>query len=148
MKVVFIARPTLYSTSGGDTVQIDSTAKYLTKMGVQVDIVLADRPIDYSDYDLVHFFNIIDPEDLLGHAIKCNKPYLISTIYVDYAEFDKKHRKGFIGFLSKLLPYDTVEFIKTVGKFLLKNEKVSTWKYFIKGHSGSIRFLLKNAACL
>src|SRR5688572_18978234 len=148
MNILFLARQDLYTNQGGDTVQIDSTAKYLRKLGIEVEIQLSTDKIIYSKYDLLHFFNIIDPEDILGHAMKCNKPYLISTIYVDYSEYDKNHRKDLVGRLSKVLSYNTIEFAKTVGKYLLKGEKISTRKYFLKGHSGSIRYLLKNAACL
>lgn len=148
MKILFIARTDLYSNSGGDTIQMLATAKYLGKLGVEVDIKLSNEAVDYSLYQLVHFFNIIDPEDILGHAQKCNIPYVISTIYVNYSEYDKHHREDAIGYLSKILPYNTIEYLKTAAKFLLKGEKVSTFNFFVKGHKGSIRYLLKNAAML
>jgi hypothetical protein len=59
MKVAFIARSSLYSVKGGDTIQIVSTAKYLRQLNVDVDIKLADEKIDYNHYDLLHFFNLI-----------------------------------------------------------------------------------------
>lgn len=148
MHILFIARHDLFTNAGGDTVQIKSTAKYLSKLGVTVDIKLSNAIIDYSVYDLIHFFNIIDPEDILGHVYKCNKPYVVSTIYVDYSEYDKLHRKGLIGFLSKIFSYATVEYFKTFAKYLLKNEPVSTFKFFFKGHKNSIEYILKNAAML
>ncbi len=148
MKVLFLARTTLYSVSGGDTIQIESTAKYLRKLNVTVDIRLSNEKIDYSAYDLFHFFNVIDPEDILGHAIKCGKPYVVSTIYVDYSEYDKHHRKDIIGVLSKFFSYNSVEYFKTLGKFLFKNEQVSSPYFFIKGHRNSIKYILRNAACL
>ncbi len=66
MKVAFIARTDLYRISGGDTVQIEGTAQALRQLGVTVDIHLSDEIINYNDYDLLHFFNIIDCEDILG----------------------------------------------------------------------------------
>ena len=89
MKVLFISRSTLFSSPGGDTKQIELTAAYLIKLGVQVDICLAKDYIDYSSYDLIHFFNIIRPADLLYHAQRSGKPYVISTIFLDYGEFEK-----------------------------------------------------------
>ncbi|MBJ7428306.1 MAG: glycosyltransferase family 4 protein [Bacteroidia bacterium] len=148
MKVAFIARPNLYSDPGGDTIQIVNTAKFLAKLGVEVDIFLSTQTINYNNYDLVHFFNVITCEDLLGHALKCKVPYLLSTIYVNYREYDKYHRKDLIGLMSKFLASHQIEYLKTLAKFLFKGEKVSTLYYFIKGHKSSIKYLLKNAACI
>lgn len=148
MKVAFIARPNLYSDPGGDTTQILNTAKFLAKLGVEVDIFLSTETVKYDSYHLLHFFNVITCEDLLGHALKCKVPYVISTIYVDYSEYDKYHRKDLIGLLSKILTSNQIEYLKTLVKFLFKGEKVSTLYYFIKGHKSSIKYLLKNAACI
>lgn len=59
MKVAFISRATLYSSPGGDTKQLEETAAGLRSMGVTVDVYLTNQPIDYTQYDLLHFFNII-----------------------------------------------------------------------------------------
>ena len=52
IRVVMVARSTLYSCPGGDTTQIEMTAKYLRRFGVIADIVLANQKIDYVKYDL------------------------------------------------------------------------------------------------
>ena len=67
MKVLFISRATLFKDKGGDTVQLVNTADQLKELGVEVDIKLGDRRIDYEQYDLIHFFNIIRPADILYH---------------------------------------------------------------------------------
>src|SRR6186997_1543336 len=95
MKVLFLSRATLYSVYGGDTVQIESTAKYLRRLGVDVDIRLCNEQIRYADYDLIHCFNITRPADLLGHIRKSHKPFLISTIFVDYSDFEASKKAGF-----------------------------------------------------
>ena len=92
MKVAYISRSTLYSTPGGDTKQLDLTAHYLRALGVDVDIYLSNQDIDYSQYDLLHFFNIIRPADILMHAQKSGKPFVVSTIFLDYGEFEKQTR--------------------------------------------------------
>jgi glycosyltransferase involved in cell wall biosynthesis len=147
MKVLMLARPDLFSVSGGDTVQIVETAAAIRLMGVEVNINTVAN-VNYKEYDLLHFFNIIDPEDILGHVYKSKLPYVISPIYVDYREYDKLYRTDAIGKLSKVLPRDTIEYFKTLGKYLLKNEKVSTRWFFLKGHKQSIKYLLRNAALL
>ncbi len=148
IKVAFITRPNLYTSSGGDTVQVISTAKYLRKMGVHVDIKLSHELIHYAQYDLIHFFNIIDCEDLIGHALKSATPYLVSTIYVDYREFDRYHRKDLVGLFSKFLSRDAIEYMKTTAKFLIKGEPVSSWRYFTMGHKKCIQYLIRHASCL
>lgn len=149
MKILFIARPNLYTDPGGDTIQINNTAKFLKRLTVEVDIVLSNQKnIIYRNYDLVHFFNVITCEDLLGHALKCKVPYVISTVYVDYREYDRYHRNDLIGVMSKFLTGNQIEYLKTLAKFLLKGEKVSTLYYFLKGHKASIKYLLRNAACI
>jgi glycosyltransferase involved in cell wall biosynthesis len=147
MRVVMIARPNLYSVPGGDTVQIGETASALKALQVEVDIIISGS-IDYTRYDLIHFFNIIDPEDILGHIYKSRLPYVVSTIYVDYSEYDKKHRAGAVGKLSRVLPRNTIEYSKTLAKYLFKQEKVSTLRFFVKGHRRSIHYILKHAAML
>lgn len=148
MKVLFIARHDLFSNAGGDTIQLKSTAKYLQKLGVNVEIRLSNDEIDYAPYDLLHLFNIINPEDLIGHVRKANKPYVVSSIYVNYREYDRYHRKGMLGLLSRFLSYDAIEYLKTLGKVLLTGEKVSSWRFFFKGHRKSVISLMKGASCL
>ena len=147
IKVLMITRPNLYSVRGGDTVQIMKTAEYLKKLGVEVDIY-TEGTINYTNYNLLHFFNVIDPEDILGHLYKSKLPYVLSPIYVDYREYDKYHRNDLIGKLSKIYSRDAVEFFKTLAKFILKGEKVSSWRFFLKGHRASVIHILKNAEIL
>jgi glycosyltransferase involved in cell wall biosynthesis len=142
-----IARPNLFSAPGGDTIQIKETANALCALGLNVDIIINNK-VSYQNYHLLHFFNIIDPEDILGHVYRSNLPYVVSTIYVDYKEYDKKYRNGLLGTLSHILPYNSIEYLKTLGKFILKNEKVSTIQFFLKGHGPSIKYILKHAKML
>ncbi|HEX2548556.1 MAG TPA: glycosyl transferase family 1, partial [Gammaproteobacteria bacterium] len=93
MKVLLISRATLFSDSGGDTVQILNTASHLKKLGLSIDIKLTNEVIDYNQYDLFHFFNIIRPADILKHINKISKPFVISTIFVQYGEYEKLARK-------------------------------------------------------
>jgi len=148
MKVAFIARPDLYSLSGGDTVQIDNTAAALRMLGIRVDIRLADENIRYEEYDLLHFFNMIDCEDLLVHALYSPVPYVLSTIFVDYSEYDRYHRGGVIGGLSKVFSPDAVEWMKKTAKYLLKGDRVGTYRYFLMGNRKSVRCILARAAYL
>jgi hypothetical protein len=76
MKVVMISRSTHFTSPGGDTTQIEMTAKYLRALGVEVDIRLSTDSIAYSNYDLLHFFNIIRPDDILPHIKATKVPFV------------------------------------------------------------------------
>ncbi|EDO25658.1 predicted protein, partial [Nematostella vectensis] len=139
---------TLYSTPGGDTKQVDMTANYLRELGVEVDICLTNQPIDYSKYDLLHFFNIIRPADILKHVEKANKPYVVSTIFLDYGEFEKKTRGGIMKWMNKIFSEDQIEYIKAIARRLKNGEKIGSNKYLLWGHRKSIKYVAKHSGLL
>src|SRR5665213_2036685 len=148
MNVLFIARATVYTVYGGDTVQIISTAKYLRILGVAVDIKLCNEDIDYKPYDLVHFFNIIRPADALYHARKSGKPYVVSTIFVDYSEYHQYQSHGINSSLGKIFSGDQMEYLKTIARWIKNGESIQSKEYIFKGHSHSVRQLAIGAALL
>ncbi len=148
MKIAFITRSTLHKVPGGDTEQVLQTARFLRQFGIEVDLRLATENIDYSKYDLLHVFNITRPADLLYHIRKSKKPVVVSTILVDYTEFDKKHRKGLPGFVLNLFPKNSNEYIKTIGRWLLNKDSLQTKSYLWKGQQSSIREILQKAIWL
>ncbi|MCP4437942.1 MAG: glycosyltransferase family 4 protein [Aureispira sp.] len=148
MKVAFIARSTLFSSWGGDTTQIQKTAEHLRLLGIHIDIHLSSDKIDYDQYDLFHFFNIIRPADILRHTKYINKPFVVSTIFLDYGEFEQQARGGFIGLLNKVLPQDTIEYCKVIARRLLNGERIQSWQYLWRGHARSILKIVKDAAIL
>ena len=81
LKIVMIARPNLFKVPGGDTVQLKETANALRMLDVEVDIHL-EGDINYEKYQLIHFFNVITPEDILGHIIRpnCHTLFLLFTL--------------------------------------------------------------------
>jgi glycosyltransferase involved in cell wall biosynthesis len=144
MKVAFITRSTLYTVPGGDTVQVVQTAGHLQKLGVDTQILLSNEDIAYEQFDLLHFFNIIRPADILYHSKKAKKPFVVSTIMCSYAEYDKYHRKG-IGVLFSYLPADGIEYIKTMARWLLGKDHLASREYTWKGQRKSIIEILNHA---
>lgn len=91
-RVLFQARPDVFSVRGGDTVQMEGTRKYLTRKGVQIDFAFSDR-VDCSSYDLVHLFNVTRPEETwlqLQNAKRQLKPVCLSTIYWNMEALDEQ----------------------------------------------------------
>ena len=148
MKVLFIARATLYKDRGGDTTQVLGTADHLKELNIDVDVRLANEVIDYRPYDLIHFFNIIRPADILQHIRASGKPYVVSTIYVDYSEYDKKARKGMARLLFRLLPGDLIEYLKVVARMALNGERIVSPSYLLYGQKRSIRKIIRGAGML
>jgi len=141
MKVAFIARSTLYTAPGGDTVQVEQTARGLAELGVDAEIVLSNQAISYDDYDLLHFFNIIRPADILYHSKKANKPFVVSTILVNYEEYDQNHR-NVPGSLFSYLSGDSIEYVKTMARWVLGRDHLASLDYTWKGQRKSIMEIL------
>jgi glycosyltransferase involved in cell wall biosynthesis len=142
-----IARSTFYTVPGGDTVQAVQTARELQAMGIDAGIRLTNEMIDYEQYDLLHFFNIIRPADILYHSKRAHKPYVISTILCNYGEYDKHHRKG-LAQLASGLPTDSIEYLKTVARWLLGKDHLSSLSYLWKGQRKTIIEILRRSAMI
>ncbi len=148
MKVAMITRSTLFTVKGGDTVQVAETCRELKTIGIDVDIKLTNEKINYDEYDLLHFFNIIRPADILYHIKRSSKPYVVTPIHIDYSEYDKLYRKGFAGLLFRFLPADSIEYVKAFGRWILGKDKLMSLSYLLMGQRISIKKILKRASLL
>src|SRR6266480_5975489 len=142
MRIAFITRSTLYSVPGGDTVQSLQTARHLRKLEIEVDVFLTHTKIDYGKYDLLHFFGITRPSDILFHINKTKKPFALSPIFVDYSEYDKNYRKGFSGFVLRQFPNSMNEYTKTIARWIVGKDKLKSKAYMWKGQQKSIKEIL------
>src|SRR5579863_203688 len=148
IKVAMIVRSTFYSVQGGDTIQALQTARSLCTQGVIVDIKLTNEQIDYNSYHLLHFFNITRPADILYHIGKTNIPFVVSTILINYSEYDKYHRKGISGILFRYLPADTIEYLKAISRWILGRDRLMSISYAWKGQKKCIHEIIKKAGLL
>lgn len=142
MRLAFIARSTLYDVPGGDTIQVQETAAHLRILGVETTIHLTHERIDYSCYDLFHFFNLSRPADILYHLQKTNKPTALSPLLIDYSEYDRQYRQGISGFALRNLPQGMNEYAKTVGRWLTGKDALRSKSYLWKGQQQSMRSVL------
>ena len=147
MNVLFISRATLFESPGGDTIQILKTAEGLRKLNVNVEIGLSSDDFDYEKYDIVHFFNIIRPADILYH-FKKSKRNVISTIFVDYTEAELNAGTVLRTFITKFFGVDSAEYLKTIVKAILRKEKIRSKSFIYKGQYKSVKYLYKNADAL
>ena len=143
-----ISRDSLYDVPGGDTVQVTETAEALRKIGVEVDVKLAGDDIQYQNYDLLHFFNIIRPNTINPHVKKSRLPFVVSTIYVDYTEIEKKYRKLPFRLLSMLIGSDGLDYLKTIARAVVNREGILDASYLWRGHKRSVEKSLNQASLL
>jgi glycosyltransferase involved in cell wall biosynthesis len=147
MKVAFITRSTLFAVPGGDTVQVTQTARQLNELGLMVEIKLANEQIDYNSFDLLHFFNITRPADILLHSQKAGKPFVVSTILCNYSEYDKYQSNGLRKLLG-MLPASSIDYVKTVARWLLGKDHLASPSYLWRGQRNSILQVLRHAALI
>lgn len=148
MKVLFVVRSTLFTAKGGDTTQVTETALQLQRLGVAVDIKKTNEKIDYNSYDLLHFFNIIRPADILVHIKRSGKPFVITPIVVDYSYYDKYQRPGLAGKVFRWLPAAGIEYTKTVSRTVRRKDSLASTSYLWKGQQRSIREILQQTKCV
>ncbi|MCS2892493.1 glycosyltransferase [Parabacteroides faecis] len=146
MKVLFQSRKTLYSVPGGDTTQIMKTKEFLEKLGVIVDVSLELTP-DVSEYDVVHVFNLMRPQELylqVKNAKKYRKKVALSTIYGPYEEYEKVARGGILQIMNNLLSISQIEYLKVIARAVLNFEfNKGTVIYLLNGHKRLQRKILK-----
>lgn len=146
MKVLFQSRKTLFSVPGGDTTQIIKTKEYLEKLGIKVTISLELTP-DVSEYDIVHVFNLMRPQELylqVRNAKKYKKKIALSTIYGPYEEYEKKARGGILQMINKLLSITQIEYLKVIARAVLNWEfNKGTAIYLLNGHKRLQRKIIK-----
>ena len=147
MKVLFQTRTNLFDAPGGDMIQLLKTKEHLEKIGVEVDVSLEFEP-NLSKYDLVHLFNLMEPQDIylqMLNAKKQNKKIALSTIYGLYTEFERKARGGLFQQLANVISPYQIAYIKTVIKQYYENRfHKGVFKMLYKGHYGLMKEIADN----
>jgi glycosyltransferase involved in cell wall biosynthesis len=149
MKVLFQSRTNLFDAPGGDMVQILKTKEFLEKKGIVVDISLELEP-DLKGYDVVHLFNLMEPQDIyiqMLNAKKQNKKIVLSTIYGLYTEFERKARGGLFQILANFLSAYQIGYIKTLVKhYKEKRMHKGVYKMMYRGYYGLMNDIVKNTS--
>ena len=140
--ILLISRSTLYSQPGGDTVQIEQTAAQLRRRGFKADIAAGMNGINPEEYDVVHFFNLIRPADIL-RLLAVIKRLVVTSIYVDYSAFEKKNASLFRKVSQYFLGKFSTEYIKSLLRWIKGTDRFPGWQYLLSGHRASINKILK-----
>lgn len=149
MKVLFQTRTNLFDAPGGDMIQMLKTKEFLEKKGVVVDISLEFEP-DLTDYDFVHLFNLMEPQDIylqMINAKRQGKKIALSTIYGLYTEFERKARGGLFQKLANVLSPYQIGYIKTFIKhYKEKRMHSGIYKMLFKGYYGLMKEIADNTS--
>lgn len=144
MKVAFVTRLNLYKIAGGDTVQIEQTARQLKNLGIEIDMLRSIDTIPYEKYDLLHFFGIPRPGDMEYHSQKSKIPFVISTIHCTYGNYYKYNRDGF-GLFFSCMSSDMMEYFKTIARWLIGKDHRPSVNYLLNGQRKTIVKVLQTA---
>lgn len=155
MNILYVSRDDLYKSPGGDTVQLESTKKYVMSQdySVNIDVVHFGDIGDYSAYDIIHVFNIMLPYEALfflsSSKFSANVKFVISPIYVDYSNFELKNR---LSKFRKLLILNKdkhfVEKLKFLAKIFLGKKKHLKAEFYFRSFSSCVCELIKFADVL
>ena len=113
MHIVLLARKTLYTQPGGDTVQVEETASALRRCGHEASIVLAGDALPRKA-NVLHGFNLGRPADLLPYFRSFKGKKILSSIYVDYSLADQQR----FSVLYSLVGKHGLEYVKTIARAL------------------------------
>lgn len=145
-RVVFVIRSDFRKALGGDSVQALSTAKYLERLGYKVLVVGSNAKVDLRNFDILHLFNVIRPNDLLHWLDDWNGPVFLSTIFVEYTFNNGK--KSILSRLTEVFGSDFGEYVKNVIKMLLGKSRPFSFRYLLLGHRLAVRCLIRRATLL
>ena len=139
MDIAFVARKTLYSQPGGDTVQVEQSAAALRRQGHNVSIITSGTPLP-DNIDVLHGFNLGRPADLLPYFTSFSGKKVLSSIYVDYALVDSVR----FPLLYKLLGKHGLEHIKTLVRAVNGSDRWPGLAYALRGQRRSAQALLRH----
>ena len=141
VRILFFVRPHLWKIRGGDTVQIEQSARALRELGVRVEVLsdlrLALDLLRTGQLDAVHLWNLGRPQDawaLLPHVGQV--PVVYSTLWVDYSSYDIQRWGG------AWVPW---ELLKALAKGLLGRDRMLPLAILRFGWSGAQREALRRS---
>lgn len=129
-------RPDAYTVPGGDTAQMEQTARRLREHGVEVEISVEPRPL-LEGYDLAHIFNLSRPDSAAvqaRHVHEHGLPFVLTPIHQLMSRYDREGRGG-LSLLYRSLPTSWMN-------------RARSW-YLRRSHRDSDKsWILRNAAAV
>ena len=143
MHIALLARKTLYTQPGGDTVQVDETASALQRCGYEVTVVTAGQKLPASA-TILHGFNLGRPADLLPYFTSFKGKKILSSIYVDYSLADAQRFPKLFSLVGK----HGIEYIKTLARAVNGSDRFPGMQFAVRGQKSFMRALLESTDLL
>lgn len=151
LRVLVSSRTTLFSTPGGDTIQVLKTAESLRLLGCDVTLSI-DMNHSLDGYDIVHLFNLTRPQETYHQARRATRrgiPVVLSPVYVDYTEGDRAARGPLQRLVFRSISASNAGYLKMAARSLKNGElNRGTAAVLIKGFRAAQRDLIKMCAVL
>ena len=144
MKVLYIIRKNYKKHWGGDGHHLSRNIEYLYKLGVEPEIMEAGDKIEGRKFDLVHFYNLGRPGDILPYLPFIKVPLVVSSIFVDFREHDLRERNFPAKDIFALLGPHGSEWLKTMARSIKGQGGFPGPKYFFQGHKSAVSQVLEH----
>jgi len=145
------ARVSLFAVPGGDTVQIVETMRALRRLGVEADLSTS-LAADPRAYAVVHLFNLGRVQETAFHARRAAQagvPVVLSPIYWNPGEFERRGHFGVRAAVCRALPVETIERLRGVWRYCADRERnPATRELVLRGWRRLQRYALSVASCL
>jgi hypothetical protein len=128
--VNLVGRRDLFTAPGGDTVQMEQTARWLQEIGTYVPRIVVS-PVGHKACGVMHLFNITRVHDVYARAAAIGESdvrVLLSPIHhrlEDVDAFERHHRTGLFGQLGRSMSRDTREMAKALARALRRPSQLS-----------------------
>lgn len=151
MRILLQARSNLWTKPGGDTFQITSLQKGLSELNYKVDIDLGHHK-RLDNFDLIHCFNISRIQETYKQVLNAQlqgKPFVITPIFQNLSEYNRRGRYGLGGWLARRLSYETTEQIRNAYLWYSNESPKECCKaIWSDGYFTSVRHVLNGASGL
>lgn len=142
LDVVMVARSTIMSVPGGDTVQILATSNQLKRLGYRVD--LRTKNIRPRGSEIYHFFNVTRP---YPHNWRKCRIVALSPIFIEYDTVDTASSRRF-RVVTWLIGGSRLQVLKAIARWVMRRDVFPGFRYLFLGHYRSMRSLYKHAHVL
>jgi glycosyltransferase involved in cell wall biosynthesis len=138
----------LFTQPGGDTLQVEQTALHLEMLGVEVHIHTTGFLKNFNTYDLLHFFNIGRPADVLPFLTKKHPPLICTSIYIDYSVVPQTAYAS--RSKQKLLNLNrhAQEYLKVLARGIMGTDRFPPMRFVLRGYAKSVQEVLDHCSHL
>lgn len=144
--MLFIQRPDAKTQGGGDILHLKATAQALKARGLAVKLV-SPQEAKKQPTPIVHAFNLGKPQYILPLLKLKGTALVVSSVFVDYTA-NAQNSEGLKKFLLKWLKADALEYLKSLARWLKRQEPWPGWYYALNGHRKSVKRVLTHCSVL